>query len=284
MRIVRKQLNLILLFTLVVAANNFSAASPSVPDTLVLIETSLGNIKLKLHKETPLHRKNFLKLVSSGFYDSLLFHRVISGFMIQGGDPQSKKAAAGVPLGNGDAGYTIPAEFRDSLIHQRGALAAARQGDDVNPSKASSGCQFYIVQGKSYTLQDLSSMENRMNQNARQGVFVSFISKPENQGLRNRFINAQQSANRDSMQVLMKIIEPLMAPEISSLKPYKFSSTQVKAYTTNGGSPHLDGGYTVFGQVIEGMEVVDKISQFEKDASDRPRQDIRFRARLVVEK
>lgn len=243
----------------------------------------MGNIKIMLHKETPLHRKNFIQLVSRGFYDSLLFHRVIRGFMIQGGDPESKRAKAGVPLGNGEPGYTIPAEFRDSLIHRRGALAAARMGDDVNPSKASSGCQFYLVQGKKYAATDLSMMENRMNQNARQGVFMSFISRPENQALRNRFINAQQSSNRDSVEFLSKMIEPLLAPEINAIKPYKFSATQVKAYTSVGGSPHLDGGYTVFGQVVEGMEVIDKIAEVERDAADRPIQDVRFKARLVVE-
>jgi cyclophilin family peptidyl-prolyl cis-trans isomerase len=281
----RQILAAISLFTaLTLGLNQSQAASAKAgKDTLVLIETSMGNIKLMLYKETPLHRKNFIKLVSSGFYDSLLFHRVIRGFMIQGGDPQSKRAKAGVALGNGEVGYTLPAEFRDSLIHRRGALAAARLGDDVNPSKASSGCQFYIVQGKTFSASDLSSMEARMNQNARQGVFMSFISRPENVGLRQRFVNAQQSANRDSMEFLSKLIEPRISGEMNALKPYKFSPSQVKAYTTSGGSPHLDGGYTVFGQVVEGMEVIDKISEVEKDPGDRPKQDVRFKARIVIE-
>jgi cyclophilin family peptidyl-prolyl cis-trans isomerase len=252
-------------------------------DTLVLIETDFGKIKVQLYHETPLHRKNFIKLVSEGFYDSLLFHRVIRNFMVQGGDPESKRAKPGVPLGNGDVGYTIPAEFRDSLIHRRGALAAARLGDDVNPTKASSGCQFYIVQGRTFSASDLNAMESRMNQNARQGVFMNFISRPENEGIRRRFLNNQQSQNRDSLEYLSKLIEPMMAAEISVLKPYKFSSTQVKAYSTVGGAPHLDGGYTVFGQVIEGMDVVDRIAEVERDPGDRPKQDIRFRAKLVIE-
>lgn len=252
-------------------------------DTLVVLETAMGNMKLRLFKETPLHRKNFIQLVSRGYYDSLLFHRVIKAFMIQGGDPQSKRSKPGVPLGSGEIGYTIPAEFRDTLFHRKGALAAARMGDDVNPSKASSGCQFYIVQGKTFSPADLSMMENRMNQNARQGVVVSFLSRPENQIIRNRFIKAQQMGNKDSIEYLSKMLEPLIAPEVNALKPYKYSVSQIKAYSSMGGAPHLDGGYTVFGQVVEGLEVIDKIAEVERDAGDRPLKDVSFRARLVIE-
>lgn len=195
-------------------------------ETIILMSTTLGDIKLKLYNETPKHRDNFIKLVNEHYYDSTLFHRVIQGFMIQGGDPNSRKAAPGVMLGNGETGYTIPAEFNPMLFHKKGVLAAARQGDEVNPKKESSGCQFYIVQGKPCTNADLDNYESRMKT--------------------------------------------------------KFTPEQRKAYTTIGGTPHLDGNYTVYGEVIEGLDVVDKIAATPVDQMTRPVKDVRIIKAVIV--
>ena len=189
-------------------------------DAVVIMETSMGEIVLKLYGETPIHRDNFLKLAQDRVYDGLLFHRVIKNFMIQAGDPKSRDAKPGQPLGDGTLGYTLPAEFRPNLFHKRGALCAARQGDNVNPKKESSASQFYIVQGNRWNEKQLDMMSERMGK--------------------------------------------------------KFSPEQRKVYTTVGGTPHLDGDYTVFGEVIKGMDVIDKISQVKCDRMDRPVEDVRI--------
>ncbi len=250
-------------------------------DSIVQLSTDLGVIKVKLYNETPLHRDNFLKLVREKTLDSTLFHRVISNFMIQGGDVSSKRATADAMLGNGDVGYTIPAEFNPKLYHKKGALAAARQGDNVNPQKASSGCQFYIVQGNKFAPSDLDAMENRINQQNKQGLFQQIIMRPENEGLKNRFIANQQAQNQDSMNVLNAIAESLTNAEAAKLVPFKYSEEQRLTYSNQGGTPHLDGGYTVFGEVVEGFDVIDKIAATEKGANDRPKQDIRMFCKIV---
>lgn len=191
--------------------------------TKVRIETPYGDMVVKLYDETPKHRDNFIKLVKEGFYNDLLFHRVIENFMIQGGDPDSKGAPAGKMLGVGDVDYTVPAEFVPGLYHKKGALSAARQGDAVNPAKASSGCQFYIVQGQVYP----------------QEMFPMF----ESRGL-------------------------------------KLNDEQKKLYSTVGGTPHLDGDYTVFGEVIEGLDVIDKIAAVQTDRADRPVADVWMKMRI----
>ncbi len=191
----------------------------------VLLQTSMGDIVIRLSDSTPLHRDNFLKLVKVGFYDSVLFHRVIKSFMIQSGDPNSKTAPAGVGLGNGGPGYTVPAEFRTSLFHKKGVIAAARMSDNMNPEKASSGSQFYIVQGKTFTDADLDIVETtRMNGR-------------------------------------------------------KIPADQREVYKTIGGTPHLDQGYTVFGEVITGLEVVDKIAAVQTSMGadrDRPLENVKI--------
>jgi peptidyl-prolyl cis-trans isomerase B (cyclophilin B) len=191
---------------------------------MALITTDYGNIKIRLYDETPKHRDNFVKLVKEGFYNGTLFHRVIQGFMIQGGDPNSKNAPSGQPLGMGDVGYTVPAEFNPALIHKKGAVCAART---ENPAKASSGCQFYIVQGKTYTDAELDQMEMRT------GI--------------------------------------------------KYTPAQRHVYKTIGGTPFLDMNYTVFGEVIEGLEVVDKIAAVEtnRQLGDRPVKDVKMTIKLV---
>lgn len=194
-------------------------------DGLVRIMTDHGNMTVKLYDETPLHRNNFIKLVNDGFYDGLLFHRVINDFMIQGGDPDSKRAAPGDMLGQGGPSYTLPAEIVKGFYHKKGALAAARLGDGVNPARSSSGSQFYIVQGKVYTIEELN--------------------------------------------------------EIERVAGIRFSEKQKEIYTTVGGTPHLDGAYTVFGEVIEGMEVIDKIAGVKTDPNNRPVNDIKIEMELM---
>lgn len=195
--------------------------------TMVIISTDLGEMKAVLYNETPLHKENFIKLAKEGYFDGCLFHRVIDGFMIQGGDPDSKTAKPGQMLGQGGPGYTIPAEFKQELIHKKGALAAARMADQVNPQKASSGSQFYIAQGKSYTENELNMLSSRMGK--------------------------------------------------------AFNKQQMEAYTTVGGVPFLDYEYTVFGEIVEGLEVIDKIAAVEKDRRDRPVQDIKMTIKVVEE-
>lgn len=266
-------------------ATSFKGGNDKAPEeTKVLIKTTAGDIKIKLYNETPGHRDNFIKLVKEHKYDSLLFHRVIKEFMIQGGDPDSKNAQPGAMLGNGNVGYTLPAEINPKLFHKRGALAAARLGDDVNPKKESSGCQFYIVQGKTFTNDDLTSFENRQNQQIKQQIFTQFILKPENVQLKNRFIALQQAGKMDSLQLLSQQIEPQINAEYEKVPHFTFSEEQRKTYTTVGGAPHLDGGYTVFGEVIEGMDVVDKIAAMEVDQMSRPKTDVRIIKATIVKK
>ncbi len=188
--------------------------------TFATLKTDYGNITIKLYNETPKHKENFIKLAKDDFFDGVLFHRVIGNFMIQTGDPDSKNAQKGAALGSGGPGYKIPAEIVPSLIHKKGAVAAARQGDQVNPERKSSGSQFYIVQGQKFSEEQLEATEKRFRK--------------------------------------------------------KFTPKQKDAYTTVGGTPHLDGSYTVFGEVVEGLSVVDEIAAVETDRRNRPVKDIRI--------
>lgn len=245
---------------------------------IVLISTNYGDIKIKLYEQTPLHSNNFIKLINEKFYDSLLFHRVINNFMIQGGDPLSKHAMPGKALGDGGPSYTIPAEFVDTLIHKKGALAAARQGDDINPKKESSGSQFYLVQGKVWSNEDLDRMEAQQN---KQLVFSELMAKPEWASFKERFVMFQQTGRQDSLQKLFAQIEPVINSEIQKNKRYSYTPQQRKYYTTIGGTPHLDHNYTVFGEVIQGLDVIDKIAAVNCDGSNRPLQDVVMKITLL---
>lgn len=252
----------------------------------VLIHTEFGDIKMVLYDETPKHRDNFLKLIKNGTIDSTLFHRVIKSFMIQGGDPDSKKAKKNDLLGNGDVGYTIPAEIHPNLYHKRGALAAARQGDDVNPNKESSGCQFYIVEGSVWTDSSLDQLvQQRWYQPVKQKIFDTYINKPENAGTKAAFIRAQmraqQQRNPDSLNYWSGMINPVIEAEFEKTPHRTLTAEQRKMYTTFGGTPHLDGAYTVFGEVVTGMDVVDVIASQPKDRNDRPMRDVRMSVKVI---
>jgi len=250
-------------------------------EQIVLLKTSFGNIKLKLYNETPKHRDNFLKLVNDHYFDSLLFHRVINSFMIQGGDPDSRNAEPGKMLGNGGPEYTIPAEFHPELFHKKGALAAAREGDNINPDKESSGSQFYIVQGKVFTTDDLSNLEKRINQSRTGDIVRKFLSKPENISWRIQIDSLQKAKNTEEFNNIYNRILEINKDEVIKLGQFRFTDEAKKVYTTTGGTPHLDGNYSVFGEVIEGIDVIDKIAAVKTDKNDRPEKDVKMAIVLI---
>ena len=232
---------------------------------------------MKLYNETPKHRDNFIMLAEEGVYDNTLFHRVIKDFMIQAGDPLSKAASATDSLGKGGVGYTLPAEFRPELFHKRGALAAARIGGSANPKKESSGCQFYIVTGKVYNKYQLYGLQNRINQGRLDSIFARLARKHTK-----AIMKMRKAGDQEGLTELQNELE-IQAQEINSkVPPMKFSEAQMAAYTTIGGAPHLDGDYTVFGEVVEGMDVVDRIEKVETGRADRPRMDIRIKHVEVI--
>lgn len=252
-------------------------------ETLVLIETEQGNIKIKLYNETPLHRDNFIKLAKEGFYNDLLFHRVIKNFMIQGGDPDSKTADHNKVLGDGGPSYTIPAEIIPGLIHKKGALAAARMGDDVNPSRASSGSQFYIVHGKTFAESDLQKLEDRRFGMAKNAEINAFLKDPKNSAYAERVSKARAENNQQAFADALKEIEPIVLSQMEKLPNMKLTPEQKSIYTTIGGAPHLDGAYTVFGEVIEGLEVIDKIAAVSCDSHDRPTVNVKMKVSVINE-
>ena len=248
-------------------------------ETVLKIETSMGDIKVKLYNETPKHRDNFIKLAKDGTYNGTLFHRVIKDFMVQAGDPESKNAPKGKMLGSGDVGYTVPAEFvYPKYFHKKGALSAARQGDEVNPKKESSGCQFYIVTGKVFNDSTLLNMEQQKNQNKVTEAFNALAQKHMKEIYKMRKANDQ-----DGLYALQDTLFIQAEAEAAKQPDFHFTPEQIKAYTTIGGTPHLDGEYTVFGEVVEGMDIVDKIQQVKTDRSDRPDEDVKIINVSVIE-
>ena len=248
-------------------------------ETVLKIETSMGDIKVKLYNETPKHRDNFIKLAKDGTYNGTLFHRVIKDFMVQVGDPESKNAPKGKMLGSGDVGYTVPAEFvYPKYFHKKGALSAARQGDEVNPKKESSGCQFYIVTGKVFNDSTLLNMEQQKNQNKVTEAFNALAQKHMKEIYKMRKANDQ-----DGLYALQDTLFIQAEAEAAKQPDFHFTPEQIKAYTTVGGTPHLDGEYTVFGEVVEGMDIVDKIQQVKTDRSDRPEEDVKIINVSVIE-
>ena len=235
----------------------------------IKISTTIGDITVRLYDETPLHSDNFVKLAKEGYYDGTIFHRVIKNFMIQGGDPDSRNPAPGAHYGTGGPGYTIEAEIKPGIYHKRGALAAARQGDEVNPERRSSGSQFYIVWGDVYKEGQLAQLSKQLEMQAQQGIFNSLVAEHRAEIL-------QMRKNRDQAG-LMALQERLIAETEKVAKEQGvggLTDAQKQIYTTVGGTPHLDGQYTVFGEVTEGMDIVEKIQQTATHPGDRPVEDI----------
>lgn len=238
--------------------------------TRVRIKTSMGDIVVRLYDETPKHRDNFVKLAKEGYFDGTLFHRVIRDFMIQGGDPDSKGAPAGKNLGTGGPDYTIPAEFVfPKLYHKRGALSAARTGDEVNPNRESSGSQFYIVWGKTYKPAELKQMEQQLAMQQEQAVFNQLVA--DNKA---KIMELRRNRDRAGLQELQDDLIASTKAICAEKGLPKFTDEQVESYTTVGGTPFLDNQYTVFGEVEEGLEIVGKIQEVETGRNDRPKDDV----------
>lgn len=234
----------------------------------------LGDIVVRLYDETPIHRDNFVKLVKDGYYDGTLFHRVIKDFMIQGGDPDSKGAPAGKMLGVGGPDYTLEAEIKDGLFHKRGALAAARQGDEVNPERRSSGSQFYIVWGQKYNEGQLRLFSKQLKMQKIQEIFNQLAAEH-----RDEIMQMRRNRDRAGLQELQ---DHLAAEAEKQAADYAgLTEEQKKIYSTIGGTPHLDGQYTVFGEVEEGLDVVEMIQGTATARGDRPVDDIEMRITIV---
>ena len=260
---------------------NNMATTTATPDTTsvkVEVETSVGPFTVLLYGDTPKHRDNFVKLVKEGYYNGTLFHRVINEFMVQAGDPDSKTAKPGQALGSGGPDYTIEAEIvYPKHFHKRGSLAAARQGDQVNPLKASSGSQFYIVTGKKVTEGEMKQMESYLENSALQTRFAQLA-----QSHMTEVREMQQKGDQAGLEKLQnQLIEE--AKQYVAEHPVNITDEMKEAYKTVGGTPHLDNAYTVFGEVISGMDTIDKIEKVQTDGMDRPKDDIRIISMKIVD-
>ena len=248
-------------------------------ETQVRMQTNLGTITLKLYNETPLHRDNFIKLVKDGQYEGLLFHRVINEFMIQGGDVTSKNAPLNKQLGAGDLGYTVPAEFvYPRYFHKRGALCAARTGDDSNPEKASSASQFYIVTGKVYSEGEIKQLEKQKESRLKQAIF----NRLQNEN-KTTIMQYYKSGDKDSLAIMRDTLIGKTEIETEKRKEEtKLTAQQREAYTSVGGVPFLDNEYTVYGEVTEGIEIVDKIQKVKTNSSERPLENIIIESMQII--
>ncbi len=271
------------------------SCSAKTSEPIVLIKTRLGDIKLRLYDETPVHRDNFIKLTKEGYLDGTLFHRVIKDFMIQGGDPDSKKANSGQMLGEGGPGYTLPAEFNfPTYFHKKGAIAAAREGDQVNPEKKSAGSQFYIVQGKVYDDQKLFKLENEIRERKRRAIFNNLLMQY------NDSLNVlQQQGDEEKILQLQQYIMAMVNERYGEQAEFTYPDEVKDVYKTKGGTPFLDMNYTVFGEVVEektlfekigslfgkkyGLEVIDAIALQETDSHNRPLKDVVMEVKLIKE-
>jgi len=284
-----KELNFVLLKNQIIIMNRISiltlitifffvsgCAQNNKKEQVVTIKTKYGDMVAILYDETPKHKENFIKLAKSKFYDSLLFHRVIQDFMIQGGDPDSKKAQADQPLGRGGPGYTVDAEINSKFFHEKGALSAARLGGQMNPTKASSGSQFYVVQGKKVSEEELTQLEPNIRNTRKTEYLREIISMPKYESLRATINEKQQAQDNQWLNSFFEKSDTIIQKEKSGYIPFLFSPEQKMIYSKFGGAPFLDGDYTVFGKVIKGLEVIDKIALQPKGQGDRPTEDIRM--------
>jgi cyclophilin family peptidyl-prolyl cis-trans isomerase len=272
----KKLFTLIFILGLFVSCGQKDETTESTTDDIVVISTDFGEIYMALYDETPKHKENFLKLAREGFYDSTTFHRVMENFMIQGGDPNSKDE---IPFndGQGGPGYTLEAEFLPQFIHKKGALAAARLGDQQNPEKRSSGSQFYIVHGKEVNDAELDQVEGNVNNMMRQELIRDYVQRPENADILNKLREFNSNQQLDSLQALLLSVEP---EALVDYEVWEYSPEQRSAYQTLGGYPFLDQNYTIFGEVIEGLSVVDSIAVQEKDQRNRPFENIEMKVRV----
>jgi cyclophilin family peptidyl-prolyl cis-trans isomerase len=236
-------------------------------NTTILIKTSSGDIKLKLYDDTPIHRDNFIKLINSGFYEGISFHRIIKNFMIQAGDP-STKTTASVHHSDSLNTYTIPSEININHFHKKGAVAAARSGIEINPQMRSAGTQFYIVEGTLLNDEDLNLSELRINNNIKQNHFINFVKETAD--------SVSKAGKTLTDAEIQDIASLKMFQWLSTYKSYKISDEQRKIYKSVGGTPSLDATYTVFGEVTEGLDVVDKISKVQTNSNDKPVDDIKI--------
>ncbi|HEY5123467.1 MAG TPA: peptidylprolyl isomerase [Ignavibacteria bacterium] len=244
-------------------------------NTTVSIITTLGDIKIKLYDGTPLHRDNFIRLIKTGFYDGISFHRIIKNFMIQAGDPATKSGQV-KNLPDSIKTYTIPSEFNNLYFHKKGALAAARQGNEVNPEMRSSGTQFYIVQGVKSTDDELNLAEQRINSNIKQRLFSTIMKETAD--------SVRLSGKTLTDGEIQEISSVKMFQYLTNNKDYKISEEQRNIYKTIGGTPRLDGTYTVFGEVIEGLDIIDRIAEVQTDSNDKPVNDIKIIKIKIIKK
>ncbi len=269
----KKIVFLSIILSLFVFSCQIDKSKKKTKDQLYKIETEYGDMVFKLYDATPLHKANFTKLIEQGYFDDLLFHRVIDGFMIQGGDPNSLNAEPGKMLGEGGPGYTIPAEFVDNIFHKKGVIAAAREGDDVNPEMRSAGSQFYIVQGKVFTDEDVKKVEDRINASRLNKLITKNIDEAKNE--------AYNTGGMIDYQVILPEARKKAEEEFKAEGYYKIPENKLKIYQTIGGTPHLDNAYTVFGEIVEGIEVVDIIAAVETDENDRPLKNVKMRIKKL---
>lgn len=267
-----------LISLLIISSHSYMIHSKE-KETFVLMETSMGQVTIKLYNETPKHRDNFIKLVNEAYFNGLLFHRVIKDFMIQGGDPESRNAPAGKQLGSGGPGYTIPAEFvYPQYFHKRGALSAARTGDQVNPQKASSGSQFYIVWGQVYKSSDISQLQDQKVNQLKNAYFQELAGQQQS-----KIQQLYQTNNQAGLQKLQDELIAQMEAHFKANPPQGLSQEQIEAYTKLGGTPHLDNEYTVFGEVVEGLDIVGKIQSVDTGNADRPKKDVLILSMNLIE-
>jgi peptidylprolyl isomerase len=259
------------------------ASSGTPKGVKVKMKTNFGDVILLLYNDTPIHRDNFVKLVGSKFYDELLFHRIIKDFMIQGGDPDSKGAPAGKQLGNGGPGYTLKAEIMPTkFIHKKGALSAARLGDQMNPAKESSGSQFYIVTGKITPRASLEQQLVQVNAQGENACIDGFLKSPEGAPYMAKIQEFQKMYQQDNSKMteaqngINALVNEFKPKALNGYVPFKYSEEQIKIYETIGGTPFLDGGYTVFGEVLEGLDIVEKMGAVPTNPGDRPKEDVKI--------
>ncbi len=271
-----RQLALLIVIGFFITVISCGSGDKKEDGTVVSIKTEFGEIKVKLYDETPEHKKNFLKLVNEGFYNGLLFHRVINHFMIQGGDPNSRNAKDNIMLGGGNLGYTIPAEIVPKYFHKKGALAAARKGDRTNPEKRSSGSQFYIVQGVVFRPGQLDTLQLTINNRRKDNLFKSKL-----RDIQDEIKVFKENNDRTGFDIRIAEVREMVDSIYAAGSQFSLSDEQKKVYSTIGGYPALDGEYTVFGEVIEGLDVIDSIAAVETNKNNRPLKNITMKMEVV---